>query len=338
MIEIVEQTDEYPLISVVVPVYKVEKYLDRCVESIIAQTYKNLEIILVDDGSPDVCPALCDAWAEKDSRIVVVHKPNGGLSDARNAGANVARGQYVGFVDSDDYVSEDMYESMYNHMMETGADMAICGVADVYSDHVENPSSQARTVMTSQEVLSDIFLNKTLMVGVPPRLYPAWLVREVPQPVGKTHEDAWVVVDHLSKVEKIAVDTTPRYFYWHAEGTITSKPETRARQDNIDAWEHNRELVEQQFPAILDDVMFRCYWAHFDVLDGMILSNNPEVERRENIVKWLKDHKKGILSHPEMNIKRKIALRALLISEGLYKKLVFAQNKTVKFNEAGVSE
>lgn len=333
-----EQTEKNPLISVVVPVYKVEKYLDRCVESLVAQTYTNLEIILVDDGSPDSCPALCDAWAEKDPRIVVVHKPNGGLSDARNAGIAAAHGQYIGFVDSDDYVSTDMYEALYSQLVETGADISICGVADVYADHIDNPAKQVRTVMTNTEALSDIFRNKTLMVGVYPRLYPAWLVREVPHPVGKIHEDAFIVVDLFAKVKKVAVDTTPRYFYWHAEGTITSNPKSRAKNDNIEAWEYNRQRIEELYPQLLDDVMFRCYWAHFDVLDGMLLSNSPEIERKRSIIAWLKQHKKGILSDPTMSIKRKIGLRMLCLSEGLYKKLVDAQNGTMKFNEEGVSK
>ena len=102
------------LISVIVPVYKVEPYLDKCVRSIVEQTYQNLEIILVDDGSPDNCGAICDAWAEKDSRIKVIHKENGGLSDARNAGMDVATGQWIAFVDSDDWIAEEMYESLLN--------------------------------------------------------------------------------------------------------------------------------------------------------------------------------------------------------------------------------
>ena len=102
-----------PLISVIVPVFKVEQYLDECVQSIINQTYKNLEIILVDDGSPDRCPEMCDEYARQDSRIKVIHKPNGGLSSARNAGIDIARGEYIGFVDSDDYIAHDMYEKLY---------------------------------------------------------------------------------------------------------------------------------------------------------------------------------------------------------------------------------
>ena len=101
------------LISIIVPVYKVEAYLDECVQSLVSQTYKNLEIILVDDGSPDKCPQMCDEWAKKDSRIRVIHKPNGGLSSARNAGLDVAKGGYIGFVDSDDFFDSKMYEVLY---------------------------------------------------------------------------------------------------------------------------------------------------------------------------------------------------------------------------------
>ena len=117
-----------PLISVIVPVYKVEKYLDRCVESIVNQTYTNLEIILVDDGSPDNCPAMCDAWAEKDNRIKVIHKENGGLSSARNAGLDVYNGQLLMFVDSDDWVDDDIVSLMYESMLNNSTDMVSCSL------------------------------------------------------------------------------------------------------------------------------------------------------------------------------------------------------------------
>ena len=112
-------------ISVIVPVYKVEPYLDKCISSIANQTYTNMEIILVDDGSPDYCPAMCDAWAEKDSRIRVIHKTNGGLSDARNAAMAVATGELMAFVDSDDWIASDMYEHLYQRLTEDNSDIAV---------------------------------------------------------------------------------------------------------------------------------------------------------------------------------------------------------------------
>ena len=117
------------LISVIVPVYKVEKYLDRCVASIVNQTYHNLEIILVDDGPPDRCGEMCDVWAQKDDRSRVIHKPNGGLSDARNAGIEQAQGRFLGFVDSDDYITSDMYEYLYAHRVNGG--ICSCGYIEV---------------------------------------------------------------------------------------------------------------------------------------------------------------------------------------------------------------
>ena len=113
------QNTNNELVSVIVPVYKVEPYLDRCVASILAQTYPNLEVILVDDGSPDNCPALCDAWAQRDARIRVIHKKNGGQSDARNVGLDAASGAYISFVDSDDYIAENFIETLYDLLMST---------------------------------------------------------------------------------------------------------------------------------------------------------------------------------------------------------------------------
>ncbi len=119
------------MVSVIVPIYKVEAYLDKCIESILGQTYRDLEIILVDDGSPDRCPAICDAWAEKDSRIKVIHKSNGGLSDARNAGLAAATGELVSFIDSDDWVAPEFIQTLYDAMIRTGAEIAECGTAFV---------------------------------------------------------------------------------------------------------------------------------------------------------------------------------------------------------------
>ena len=118
------------LISVIVPVYKVEKYLKRCVDSILAQTYPCLEVILVDDGSPDGCPAICDEYAREDRRVRVIHKENGGLSDARNAGIDAAKGKFLGFVDSDDYVHPRFYELLLQALKGEGADIAGCDVRE----------------------------------------------------------------------------------------------------------------------------------------------------------------------------------------------------------------
>lgn len=120
-----------PQISVIVPVYKVEPYLQKCIDSILAQTFRDIEVILVDDGSPDNCPAICDAAAEKDERVRVIHQKNGGLSAARNAGLDIARGEWIGFVDSDDYIAPEMYQTLYNTAIKNDAQLALCSYAYV---------------------------------------------------------------------------------------------------------------------------------------------------------------------------------------------------------------
>ena len=148
-----------PLISVVIPIYDVEDYLDRCLESVTAQTYRNLDIVLVDDGSPDDCPAMCDRWAERDTRIRVVHKPNGGLSSARNAGLDIASGDYVTFVDSDDWLERDAIETLWAWMEREGCDVVMGGTAKTFDDGtvVEVDSSLPARAYSSEEAL-DAFL------------------------------------------------------------------------------------------------------------------------------------------------------------------------------------
>ena len=135
--------------TVIIPVYKVEEYLERCVDSVLSQTYGDFEVILVDDGSPDNCPAMCDAWAEKNSRIRVIHKENGGLSDARNVGMAAATGKYIAFVDSDDWIAPEMFERLVKALQIDGSDIAACTVEMVWED--DSPS-QLLTVQMNRSL------------------------------------------------------------------------------------------------------------------------------------------------------------------------------------------
>lgn len=158
------QNTNNELVSVIVPVYKVEPYLDRCVASILAQTYPNLEVILVDDGSPDNCPALCDAWAQRDARIRVIHKKNGGLSDARNVGLDAASGAYISFVDSDDYIAENFIETLYDLLHEYHTDISAVHWKLVYADAPEVPaplSSRNVTLFQGADAIRELFTEDT---------------------------------------------------------------------------------------------------------------------------------------------------------------------------------
>ena len=182
-----------PKISVIVPVYKTEGLLDRCVESIVGQTYKNLEIILVDDGSPDNCPAMCDGWAEKDSRIRVIHKENGGVSSARNAALDIATGDYIGFVDSDDWIEPEMYLSLIQKISESGKNIALCSY---YAVEISGERYECRCV-ADKEVLDKEDYFRFIVLGgdggyIWNRLYRADIVKEV-----RFDEDIWYSEDLL---------------------------------------------------------------------------------------------------------------------------------------------
>ena len=180
----------YYLISVIVPIYKVEKYLHKCIDSILAQTYTNLEIILVDDGSPDNCGKICDEYAAKDSRIKVIHQPNGGLSAARNAGLDIATGDYIGFVDSDDYIAPDMYEKLYNALVKNDADMAICDYQRFGNELPYDEMSLTTEVITGLQAMEkqNTVINCSFVVAWS-KLYKSFIFSNVRFPVGKINED-----------------------------------------------------------------------------------------------------------------------------------------------------
>lgn len=216
------------LISVIVPVYKVEKYLDRCVKSIIEQTYPDLEIILVDDGSPDKCPDLCDDWAKKDARIKVIHKSNGGLSSARNAGLDFATGSYYVLVDSDDYIAVNMIETLYSGLKDNNADMAICGYAKGSEEAFEfgKINKQSWYVEDSVNALKRIYESADLAqmyASAWGKLYKKELFDGIRYPDGKIFEDIYTTHQILYRCNKIAIIPDKLvYYYQHPESIMNA--------------------------------------------------------------------------------------------------------------------
>lgn len=212
-----------PLISVIVPVYKVEKELNRCIESIVHQTYTNTDIILVDDGSPDACPEICDSWTQKDMRIRVLHMENQGLSAARNMGVANAKGELIAFVDSDDYVDACFLEKLVAAMMKTSADVSCCGIEeeDEASGDGEDVTPFASDVcLSSQRMIRDVSFYKWQYVVAWNKLYKKELWDSISFPVGRCHEDESVYHHLLLNTNKIAFVHTPLYHYVQREGSI----------------------------------------------------------------------------------------------------------------------
>lgn len=255
-----------PLISVIVPVYKVKTYLDRCVQSIVNQTYPNLEILLVDDGSPDNCGCLCDAWAARDSRIKVIHKENGGLSDARNAGMAIATGEYMGFVDSDDYIAPKMYQLLYERMTADGSDIAACGVEMVFEagSAPRMLTKSGSCVLSQEEAMRAIITESWLKQPVWYKLYKTVLIRDIPFPVGKYHEDVFWSYQAVARAEKVSVFDTPCYFYVQRGGSIMAETYSLRRLDAIEAKQQRLKYLEAKFPTLADrgrtDLLFTCMY------------------------------------------------------------------------------
>lgn len=208
-----------PLLSIIVPVYKVENYLPKCIDSILAQTFTDFELILVEDGSPDDCPALCDAAAAKDARIRVIHQKNGGLSAARNAGLDAARGAWIGFVDSDDYIAPEMYEALYKAVQSTGADLALCDYAAV--DEAGAPclppyTGLAQRVFTGRELLKRA--TNTMAQPAWNKLYRRVVFAQLRYPEGKLNEDLFLIPKVCLQIQKAVVVPKALYYYYVQRG------------------------------------------------------------------------------------------------------------------------
>lgn len=234
------------LISIIVPVYKVEKYLAQCVNSILNQTLVDFELILVDDGSPDSCPQICDVYARTDHRVKVIHKSNGGLSDARNAGIDIAQGKYIAFVDSDDLISHDMYERLYNNIIKYDADLAMCS-----SEHIDESISELKspengeiTVFEDDKILKSLF-EKKLNNFVWNKLYKHELFKEIRYPVGKIYEDLFTTYKILSLCGTVVYDSSKLYGYRVREDSIMGKARRIINVDKFEAYGEMESFLKE---------------------------------------------------------------------------------------------
>ncbi len=211
------------LITIIVPVYKVEKYLDRCIQSIVDQTYTNLEIILVDDGSPDNCPKMCDEWAKKDKRIKVIHKQNGGVSSARNAGLNIAKGIFIGFADPDDELDPKMYEKMIFSAEDGNRSIVICGYEVRYPNGITRiANSYENGNQNDFSVISEELYIHRLFPTVWNKLYKRNLIGDIRfNEEISIGEDVVFNMDIIKKDVRVSVIEDPLYFYYQNDGSLT---------------------------------------------------------------------------------------------------------------------
>ena len=306
-------------ISIIVPVYKVEKYLKKCVDSILAQTFSDFELILVDDGSPDNSGRICDDYAKKDARVRVVHKQNGGLSSARNAGIEVAKGKYLGFVDSDDYIAEDMYELLYKAIIKEEADLSICGIYDVYEgkDPIIKPT--IKKTVTAEEALLLILQGNIISVHAVNKLYKRELFSTIRYPEGKYHEDSFIIVDLLNQCHKVAIDSEQKYYYYHRLGSINTESFSEKQFEFIEACENNEIKLKDRSQEIKKAAHQRVCFANFLVLDKIIVANVTDRPETKEIVSYLRHNFRFIMENEIFTKSRKFSTLLLMISLHLYK-------------------
>lgn len=253
------------LISVIVPVYKVEAYLDRCVQSILDQTYKNLEIILVDDGSPDKCPQMCDEWAKQDSRIRVIHKENGGGAQARNAGLGMVSGEYVAFVDSDDYLFPGMYEELLQVMKQTNSDIAECGYYLVESDvFPERQEIKGYQIYTPQEAMEAHIADRVFRQIIWNKLYKASIIQEIRFVEGKKIDDEFWTYRALGNADRLVLIYNKLYCYRQHAGSVMHRGYSMNNLVAIEARLDRQTYLEKYFPNQADkgkiNLFFSCIY------------------------------------------------------------------------------
>lgn len=316
-----------PLISIIVPVYRVEKYLKKCVESILTQTFKDFELILVDDGSPDNCGKLCDEYAVKDSRIKVIHKKNGGLSDARNSGIAIAEGRFLGFIDSDDYIECDMYEMLYNNMVKYDADVSICTDFICFENGKVIKSNEKKVlVLNTEKAIGQAY---KISPGVCNKLFKKEIFTDIRFPVGKLNEDVFIFMDILSKAKTIVFTTEPKYHYIQRKNSITKSTFDKRKWNIVEAWEKNLKFVKINYPKQEKSIEFKYLGSYLHLLDYLImLDDYKNLVDYEKVRKFILQNVFKIIRNPYIIFKRKLAILVYVISPNFYRKIVLKLMKS----------
>ena len=297
------------MVSIIIPVYNVQDYLARCVDSVLTQTYTDLEIILVDDGSIDISGDICDEYALHDARVRVIHKENGGLSDARNAGLDVVRGNYVAFIDADDYVHPSFLELLLKTINETGAQIAVSTWQELKDGDKPRKVKTKRprcTILTQEEAISSVFYQKKLNHSACSRIFETHLFNNLRFPEGMLYEDLAIIYPLLCKVEKVALINTPMYYYMHRQGSIITTMSLR-RTHVLDHIERIEEQVTDEAPQYLPAVRSRHLSACFNMLRLMPVDDPKWQATKERCWNYIKNMRFLCIKDSKVRLKNKIA-------------------------------
>lgn len=311
------------LISIVIPVYNVKKYLERCVNDVIKQTYKNIEIILVDDGSTDGSSKLCDQLFKKDERIVVFHKKNGGLSDARNYGVRAANGNFITFIDSDDEVDPNYVETLAKIIDKYHVKIGIASHRILYKNGLMLDCSTGESgCIDSKTILKRLLYADGIDTSSWAKIFAKDILLKHPFPVGRVFEDAATTYLYIDSVDKIGLNSTPIYTYNYTHtDSISQKPFTKQKMDLITSTREMHDYIVKKYPDLEDGANRRLMYAYLSTLRQLALSpiTADSIECQPGLWQYVKMHRKEILLDPNTPSRDIHALRATYLGYGFFK-------------------
>ncbi|GIN92571.1 hypothetical protein J6TS1_32650 [Siminovitchia terrae] len=255
-------------ISIIVAAYNVEDYIEKCLESITTQTYKNLEIIVVNDGSTDNTLGVVESISRKDERVTIIDKINGGLSSARNAGLGEATGDFIGFIDGDDYIAEDMYETLLEEMVKNNCDIAMCAISRVFKNHTESDCMiEQSKVLNREEAIKALIEEEYVKHYAWNKLYKSSLFLNIRYPEGKLYEDIFTTYKLFSQANKLTYSNKIGYYYMQRQGSILRSKFNIRKLDSIQAFHEFKAYVDIQYPSLSDQILWR---ANLSVINSLL--------------------------------------------------------------------
>lgn len=308
-------------ISIIVPVFNMENYLNRCVKSIINQTYSNLEILLINDGSTDSSLELCHHWASLDDRIVVFDKENGGLSDARNYGVKQASGDYIGFVDSDDDIEPSMIEILYEMIKLYKADVAECNMNICYPSHKQLYTKEKYLeVLDTKGYLKEYLIMHKLFGSVCTKLIRKDIAKKLYFPKGKLYEDTYYSLQLIREAKKYVISDAPMYNYYMRNGSITNSSFSPKMLDLAEIVDDFYDFVLENYSDLQQEVEYRQMYAYLSVLNAILQEKNfKDNFYYKKFKSYFSVNFKNLLKNPHITLVRKLCVILICSNIRVYK-------------------
>ena len=314
-----EKVFDKELISVVIPVYNVEKYLDKCMESVLNQTYSNIEVILVDDGSTDKSGKICDEYQKKDKRVVVYHKENGGLSDARNYGINKSHGEYITFIDSDDFVEQNYVEFLYKLIKENQADIAMGKQYVRYPEKIINTGSGNTYNVNAHDCMEKLLYSEDFDVSAWAKLYKKELFKSIKFPKGMVFEDAGTTYKLILQSKKIVLKSEPIYNYIIRNNSITNSKFNIKKMDMIYNTQKMVDDTIKVYPDLFKAGKRRMMYAYLSTITQYARNNSKDKKIRKELMDYIKKNRNEVLKNPRTPKRDRIALATTFFGYPFFK-------------------